>query len=101
MSATFIYIFALEKKEHADITKQAGDYDKINLADYNLSENDLTLAKSIMQDKPYKWIANRLNVSESTVKREIHVLYKKFGVSRKKEFCDLLIAHNFEFSSEI
>lgn len=72
----------------------------INLNEYGLSERELYYINALLNSMPYKTIAGKLHVSESTVKKGMSVLFLKFGVKCREDFDGFIKEHEFVFPAE-
>lgn len=64
----------------------AGHTERLNLADYHLTKTEEYYIYAIVEKIPYKVIARNVAKSESTVKREMLLLFKRFGFQTHTNF---------------
>ncbi|MDR0539538.1 MAG: hypothetical protein LBG74_03420 [Spirochaetaceae bacterium] len=60
--------------------------ERLNLADYHLAKTEEYYIYAIVEKIPYKAIARNVAKSESTVKREMLLLFKRFGFQTHTNF---------------
>lgn len=71
--------------------------ESVDLSQMALDTHEFYYIYGIMHGIPYKIIADRLNISESVVKRDSLRLFKKFNVAHRAEFHEYLICRNIIF----
>jgi DNA-binding CsgD family transcriptional regulator len=62
----------------------------INLANYELTQNQEYYVYAILEKIPYKTIAKELCKSESSIKRDMLILFELFGVKTHKQLYELI-----------
>ncbi|ADK79675.1 response regulator [Sediminispirochaeta smaragdinae] len=67
--------------------------------DYNLTPRELDVVKGIIAGYTYREIADRYNISGSTVKKHILHIYKKLNVSSRVEFMKKMYGPNGPLSA--
>jgi len=63
--------------------------------DYGLTERELQILQLLAEADTYKQIAEKLFISEKTVRNHIHNLYKKIHVSSRAEAMQLALRHKW------
>ena len=70
------------------------DQEEASENDYNLTEREFDVLKSIAEGYNYRETAEQLNISSATVKKHILHIYRKLNVSSRVEFMKKVIGEN-------
>lgn len=68
---------------------------KINLTELGFLDEEIFIINEILHDKRYKEIAQKLHCSESSIKKKVHIIFRKFNCHGRTEFLER--AKNYEF----
>jgi DNA-binding NarL/FixJ family response regulator len=61
--------------------------------EFNLTGRECHVALKLLEDTPNKEIAAQLYISETTVKKHIQNIYRKFGATCRNDFQEIYIQH--------
>ena len=79
------------QKENSSSVLSAYDVEILSENNYNLTEREFDVLKSIAEGYNYRETADQLNISSATVKKHILHIYRKLDVSSRVEFMKKVI----------
>ena len=79
------------QKENSSSVLSAYDAEILSENNYNLTEREFDVLKSIAEGYNYRETADQLNISSATVKKHILHIYRKLDVSSRVEFMKKVI----------
>lgn len=76
-----------EETNYSDVHNEEME---INLSGYGFTQKDIDVIILLLKGLEYKEISSQLDIKLGTVKKRIHMIYKKCGVQNKVELINLL-----------